>query len=352
MMYQRCGRSGVMLPRISLGLWQNFGDTASQQTARDIVLRAFDLGITHFDLANNYGPPPGSAESNFGRILKKDLTAHRDEMIIATKAGYPMWDGPYGDWGSRKYLLASLDQSLKRMGLEYVDIFYHHRPDPETPLEETMSALDHAVRQGKALYAGISNYRPKETRRAAAILRKLGTPCLIHQPRYNMLDRWIEDGLTTVLEKEGIGCIVFSPLAQGQLTDRYLKEIPAGSRATREQFLKSETVQKNLPAIRALNAIAKKRGQTLAEMALAWVLRLPEVTSALVGASSVAQLEANVKALYQLDFTRLELAEIHDIIRSAQAFVKLPHRKGELGRKEKLEPAPVLKGKRELHVPR
>ena len=351
MMYQRCGKSGVLLPRISLGLWQNFGDATSQQTAHDLVLRAFDLGITHFDLANNFGPPPGTAETNFGRILREDLAAHRDEMIISTKAGYTMWDGPYGDWGSRKYLLASLDQSLKRMGLDYVDIFYHHRPDPETPLEETMSALDHAVRQGKALYAGISNYRPKETRKAAAILRKLGTPCLIHQPRYNMFDRWIEDGLTSVLEKEGIGCIVFSPLAQGQLTDRYLRDIPPDSRATRELFLKSETVHKNLPAIRALNEIAKKRGQPLAEMALAWVLRLPVVTSALIGASSIAQLESNVRTLSRLDFSREELAEIRDILRSAQAFVKLPQRKADLARKGKPAPAPVEKGKRPVHLP-
>ena len=318
MKYQRCGKSGVLLPRVSLGLWQNFGDESSPQVAREIIVRAFDLGITHFDLANNYGPPPGSAETNFGRILRKDLAAHRDGMIISTKAGYTMWDGPYGDWGSRKYLLASLDQSLKRMGLDYVDIFYHHRPDSETPLEETMGALDHAVRSGKALYAGISNYRPKETRRAAAILRKLGTPCLIHQPRYNMLDRWIEDGLTSVLEKEGIGCIPFSPLAQGLLTDRYLKEIPTDSRASREDFLKSESVKKNLPTIRALNAVAKRRGQSLAEMALAWVLRLPVVTSALIGASSVAQLESNVKSLDKLDFSKEELAEIRDILRGAK----------------------------------
>jgi len=333
MLYQRCGKSGVLLPRISLGLWLNFGDNDSQPTGRDVVLRAFDLGITHFDLANNYGPPPGSAETNFGKILKKDLAAYRDEMLISTKAGYGMWPGPYGEWGSRKYLLASLDQSLKRMGLDYVDIFYSHRPDPETPLEETMGALDHAVRSGKALYAGISNYRPKETRRAAAILRKLGTPCLIHQPCYNMLDRWIEDGLTAVLEKEGIGCIVFSPLAQGQLTDRYLREIPAGSRATREHFLKIEAVKKNLPTVHALNAIAKRRGQPLAEMALAWVLRLPVVTSAVIGASSVAQLESNVKALTNLEFTKQELTEIRDILRSAQAFVKLPQRKGDAARK-------------------
>jgi L-glyceraldehyde 3-phosphate reductase len=331
MIYQRCGKSGVLLPRISIGLWQNFGDTASQPLARELILRAFDLGITHFDLANNYGPPPGSAETNFGRILKKDLAAHRDELIISTKAGYTMWEGPYGDWGSRKYLLSSLDQSLKRMGLDYVDIFYHHRPDPETPLEETMSALDHAVRQGKALYAGISNYRPKETRRTLAILRKLGTPCLIHQARYNMFDRWIEDGLTAVLEKEGIGCIVFSPLAQGQLTDRYLKDIPEDSRAGRQlpgaRTLKNHDVERNLPTVRALNAIAKRRGQPLAEMALAWVLRLPVVTTALIGASSIAQLESNVKTLTHLDFSKEELAEIRDILRGATAFVKLPHRK-------------------------
>jgi len=265
-------------------------------------------------LANNYGPPPGSAESNFGRILREDLTAHRDEMIISTKAGYTMWDGPYGDWGSRKYLLASLDQSLRRMGLDYVDIFYHHRPDPKTPLEETMGALDHAVRQGKALYAGISNYPPEETRRAAAILRELGTPCLIHQPRYNMLDRWIEDGLTSALEEEGIGCIVFSPLAQGILTDRYLRDIPPDSRATRDQFLKRAIVEKNLPAIRALHALAEKRRQSLAEMALAWVLRLPVVTSALVGASSITQLESNVRTLEHLDFSKEELAGIEKIL--------------------------------------
>ena len=352
MIYQRCGRSGILLPRISLGLWQNFGDESSQTTARDLILHAFDLGITHFDLANNYGPPPGTAETNFGRIFKKELSAHRDETIISTKAGYHMWEGPYGEWGSRKYLLASLDQSLKRMGLEYVDIFYSHRPDPETPLEETMGALDTAVRSGKALYAGISNYRPKETKRATAILRKLGTPCLIHQPRYNMFDRWIEDGLTTVLEKEGIGCIVFSPLAQGLLTDRYLKDIPIDSRATREQFLKTEMVRKHLPAIRALHIIAKRRGQPLAEMALAWVLRLPVVTSALIGASSIPQLDSNVKALTNLDFSRDELAEIRDILRSSQAFVKLPHRKGDAARKPKPEPAPAPKARRELHAPR
>lgn len=316
MKYQRCGKSGLLLPRLSLGLWHNFGDIDSQQTARDLILHAFDLGITHFDLANNYGPPPGSAESNFGRILRENLAAHRDEMIISTKAGYFMHDGPYGDWGSRKYLLASLDQSLKRLQLDYVDIFYHHRPDPCTPLEETMGALDHAVRQGKALYAAISNYRPEETRQAAAILRRLGTPCLIHQPRYNMLDRVIEAGLTSALADEGMGCIVFSPLAQGQLTDRYLKEIPKDSRATRQNFLKTDTVEKNLPRIRALHALAQKRGQPLADMALAWVLRLPAVTSALIGVSSTAQLDTNVKVLDRLDFSPEELAEIEKILAS------------------------------------
>jgi len=313
--YKRCGKSGILLPRISLGLWQNFGDVDSQPVARELILRAFDLGITHFDLANNYGPPYGSAERNFGRILGEDLSAYRDELIISTKAGYDMYPGPYGNWGSRKYLLASLDQSLKRMGLEYVDIFYHHRPDPLTPLEETMGALEHAVRQGKALYAGISNYPAEKTRRAAAILRELGTPCLIHQPRYNMFDRWIEEGLTDTLIDEGIGCIPFSPLAQGQLTDRYLKEIPQGSRATREHFLKRADVQKNLPRITALNAFAQKRGQPLAEMALAWVLRLPAVTTVLIGASSVKQLETNIKTLDRLDFSPEELAEIEKILK-------------------------------------
>ena len=351
MIYQRCGKSGVLLPRISLGLWQNFGDVDSQANAREVILHAFDIGITHFDLANNYGPPYGTAESNFGRILKKDLLQHRDEMIISSKAGYDMWPGPYGNWGSRKYLIASLDQSLKRMGLEYVDLFYHHRPDANTPLEETMGALDYAVRSGKALYVGISNYRPPEAKRAIAILRKLGTPCLIHQPCYNMLDRWIEDGLTTLLEKEGVGCIPFSPLAQGQLTDRYLKEIPADSRANKERFLKKDSVQKNLPTVRALNAIAKKRGQTMAEMALAWVLRLPVVTSALVGASSTAQLDANVKALNNLEFSREELSEIHSILRGAKAVVKLPKPKGAAA-KRKSVPVVTPKGKKELHAPR
>ena len=297
MPYARCGRSGLKLPRISLGLWQNFGDVNIYATGRDVVLRAFDLGVTHFDLANNYGPPPGSAERNFGRMLREDLHAYRNEMVISTKAGYNMWP-------------ASLDQSLRRLGLEYVDIFYSHRPDPETPLEETMGALDRAVRSGKALYAGISNYPAEETFRAVTLLKELGTPCLIHQPRYNMLDRWIENGLTGVLEEEGIGCIVFSPLAQGQLTGRYLQGIPADSRAGKGGFLQTDQVQKNLPKIRALNAIAERRGQPLAEMALAWVLRQPVVTSAVIGASSVAQLEQNLKALGRLDFTAGELAEI------------------------------------------
>ena len=317
MKYQRCGRSGVRLPRISLGLWHNFGDVDSLRNSRELILHAFDLGITHFDLANNYGPPPGSAESNFGRVVAENLAAYRDEMFVSTKAGYHMYNGPYGDWGSRKYLLASLDQSLKRMGLDYVDLFYHHRPDPETPLEETMGALDQVVRQGKALYVGISNYQPEETRRAAKILRELGTPCLIHQPVYNMFNRWIEDGLTKVLEEEGIGCIPFSPLAQGQLTDRYVKEIPKDSRVARGGFLKSPQVEQNMPRIRALNAFAERRGQPLAEIALAWILRLPAVTSALIGASSVAQLDTNVKVLERLDFSAEELAEIEGILKGA-----------------------------------
>lgn len=315
MPYARCGRSGLKLPRISLGLWQNFGDVDCYATSRGVALRAFDLGITHFDLANNYGPTPGSAEINFGRMLREDLAAYRDEMVISTKAGYHMWKGPYGEWGSRKSLLASLDQSLKRMGLDYADIFYSHRLDPETPLEETMGALDRAVRAGKALYVGISNYPAAETKRAAAILRDLGTPCLIHQPRYNLLDRWIEGGLTEVLATEGMGAIVFSPLAQGQLTGRYLKGIPAGSRAEKERFLKTDQVQQNLPKILALNAIAERRGQPLAEMALAWVLRLPAVTSALIGASSIPQLEQNLNALKRLDFAPQELAEIEGVLR-------------------------------------
>ena len=313
--YARCGKSGLLLPRISLGMWQNFGDVDVYATGREVALRAFDLGITHFDLANNYGPTPGSAERNFGRILREDLSAYRDELVISSKAGYLMWPGPYGQWGSRKYLLASLDQSLQRIGIPYVDIFYSHRFDPDTPLEETMGALDTAVRSGRALYAGISNYPAKETRQAVAILKQLGTPCLIHQPRYNLLDRWIEDGLTDVLAEEGIGAIVFSPLAQGQLTGRYLNEIPAGSRASKGSFLKASQVEANLPKIRALNAIAQERGQSLAEMALAWVLRLPVVTSALVGASSVAQLEQNLKALERLDWSPEQLAQIEAVLK-------------------------------------
>lgn len=315
--YQRCGRSGLRLPRISLGLWQNFGEVDHFRVGREIVRRAFDLGLTHFDLANNYGPPPGSAESNFGRILRKDLRAHRDELIISTKAGYDMWPGPYGDGGSRKYLLASLDQSLARMRLDYVDIFYSHRPDPETPLEETMGALDRAVRSGKSLYAGISNYSPDQTRQAAEILRRLGTPCVIHQPKYSMLERTIEHGLTKVLTDEGIGCIAFSPLAQGQLTDRYLQGVPQDSRAARERFLKTAHLAENLSKAHALNDLALRRGQTLAQMALAWVLRLPAVTSALIGASSVAQLEDNVRALDRLDFSPQELNEIERILTPA-----------------------------------
>ena len=317
--YQRCGQSGLLLPRISLGLWHNFGGVDRYKTGRAIVRRAFDLGITHFDLANNYGPPPGSAEENFGRMLRHDLRPYRDEIIISTKAGYVMWDGPYGQWGSRKHVLASLDQSLRRMGLEYVDIFYSHRPDPDTPLEETASALHQAVTQGKAIYAGVSNYSPEQTREMATLLRGLGTRCIIHQPAYNLLHRKIEEGLTETLGAEGIGCIVFSPLAQGQLTDRYLKDIPADSRAAQARFLKEDTVQQNLPAVRALHEVALARGQTLAQMALAWVLRLPAVTSALIGASSTAQLEGNVAALDRLAFSAEELAEIDRITRAPAA---------------------------------
>src|SRR5216684_3248994 len=308
MQYNRCGRSGLKLPAISLGLWQNFGAGRPIDEQRAIVRRAFDLGITHFDLANNYGPPYGSAEANFGHILAADLAGHRDELVISTKAGYDMWPGPYGEWGSRKYLLASLDQSLKRMRLEYVDIFYSHRFDPDTPLEETMGALDTAVRQGKALYAGISSYSAERTREAAAILRRLGTPVLIHQPSYSMLNRWIEPELLEVLKEEGIGCIVFSPLGQGLLTDRYLNGLPEGSRASRSGSMRPEMLtEATLAKIRALNEIAKRRGQTLAQMAIAWVLRDPVVTSALVGASSVEQLEQNIAALDNLEFSAGEL---------------------------------------------
>jgi L-glyceraldehyde 3-phosphate reductase len=311
MQYRRVGRSGLLLPAISLGLWQNFGGDRPFETQRAIVRRAFDLGITHFDLANNYGPPYGSAEENFGRILATDLRGYRDELVISTKAGYDMWPGPYGDHGSRKYLLASLDQSLTRMGLPYVDIFYSHRVDPDTPLEETMGALDTAVRQGKALYAGISSYSPERTREAAAILRGLGTPLVIHQPSYSMLNRWIEDGLLEVLGDEGVGCIVFSPLAQGLLTDRYLGGIPEGSRASRPGTIGGDQLsEETLAKVRALHQLARRRGQSLAQMAVAWTLRDPRVTSALLGASSVAQLEDNVAALGRLDFADDELAEI------------------------------------------
>ena len=312
MTYNRCGRSGLRLPAVSLGLWQNFGGERPLEEIRAIVRRAFDLGVTHFDLANNYGPPAGSAERNFGKVLRKDLAAHRDELIVSTKAGYDMWPGPYGEWGSRKYLLASLDQSLRRLRLDYVDIFYSHRFDPETPLEETMGALDTAVRQGKALYAGISSYSAQKTREAAGIMRGLGTPVLIHQPSYSMLNRWIEtDGLLDVLGEEGIGCIGFSPLAQGMLSGRYLKGIPKGSRASQRGSLSPEFLtEETLGKIRALNEIAKRRGQTLARMALAWTLRDPRMTSTLVGASSVAQLEENVAALDGREFSEEELAEI------------------------------------------
>ena len=309
--YRRSGRSGLKLPQLSLGLWQNFGGDHPSEDQRAIIRRAFDLGITHFDLANNYGPPYGSAEQNFGRILASDLAGHRDELVISSKAGYDMWPGPYGIGGSRKYLLASLDQSLRRMGLECVDIFYSHRFDPETPLEETMGALDTAVRQGKALYVGISSYSARRTQEAAAILRRLGTPLLIHQPSYSMLNRWIEAELLDVLGKEGIGCIVFSPLAQGLLTDRYLAGVPAGSRASHPGSLSTDFLREDtLAKVRALNQIAARRGQTLAQLALAWSLRDSRVTSALIGASSVAQLEQNLGALDNLAFSSAELVEI------------------------------------------
>jgi L-glyceraldehyde 3-phosphate reductase len=316
MKYNRCGRSGLKLPAISLGWWYNFGGLDILENGRAIARSAFEHGVTHFDLANNYGPPPGSAEETFGQLLREDFAPYRDELIISTKAGYDMWPGPYGEWGSRKYLLASLDQSLKRMGLEYVDIFYSHRPDPDTPLEETMGALASAVRQGKALYVGISNYQPEETRQAAKILRDLGTPCLIHQPRYNMFDRWVEDGLLDTLESEGIGSIVFSPLAQGQLTDRYLNGIPQGARATKTErvWLTPEDVKQNLPKILELNNLARQRGQSLAQMALAWVLRKPQVNSALIGASSVKQLEDNLAALNNLQFEEEELQAIEAVL--------------------------------------
>jgi L-glyceraldehyde 3-phosphate reductase len=318
MQYRRSGYSGVKLPAVSLGLWHNFGDVDVYSNSRAMVLRAFDLGITHFDLANNYGPPPGSAEETFGQILAKDLRPYRDELVISSKAGYWMWEGPYGEWGSRKYLVSSIDQSLKRMGLEYVDIFYHHRPDPDTPLEETMTALDHIVRSGRAQYVGISNYPADKTREASKILKQLGTPCLIHQPAYSMFNRWVEDGLINVLKDEGIGCIAFSPLAQGLLTDRYLGGIPQGSRASKEHgFLKpAHITEDKIDKVKKLNEIAKSRGQTLAQLALAWVLRHETMTSVLIGASKVEQIVDAVGTLQKLDFSTDEFKQIEKILGS------------------------------------
>jgi len=317
MEYRRCGSSGLKLPAVSLGLWHNFGHVDEFKNYRQILHLAFDKGVTHFDLANNYGPPPGSAEENFGRILHEDFRSYRDQMIISTKAGYYMWEGPYGDWGSKKYLVSSLDQSLKRMGLEYVDIFYHHRPDPETPLEETMGALDLIVRQGKALYIGISNYGPEEASEAIRILKKLGTPCLIHQPKYSMFVRNAEEGLLDVLEKEGVGCIPFSPLAQGMLTDRYLQGIPADSRAHKAHgFLKeSEISEDRLNQIRQLDQLAQQRGQTLAQMALSWLLKDKRITSVLIGASKPEQLADSLKCLDNVSFTKEELSKIENILK-------------------------------------
>lgn len=318
MKYNRCGNSGLKLPALSLGLWHNFGDVDVYGHFRETILAAFDNGVSHFDLANNYGPPPGSAERNFGQILKQDLASHRDELIISTKAGYLMWDGPYGEWGSRKYLIASLNQSLKRMGLDYVDIFYSHRYDPNTPLEETMGALDFAVKQGKALYAGISNYPASETQKAAEILRRMGTPCLIHQPRYSMLDRWVEPELLDILEQEGMGCIAFSPLAQGLLTNRYLKGIPKDSRAAKPHgFLKKENITpETLEKIRQLNELAERREQSLAQMAIAWLLKDERVTSVLVGASSKEQLLDSLQSLENLNFSKDELSDIEKALNS------------------------------------
>ncbi|ELY3420632.1 L-glyceraldehyde 3-phosphate reductase [Cronobacter sakazakii] len=316
MEYRRCGRSGLKLPAISLGLWHNFGDATLVETSRQLLRRSFDLGITHFDLANNYGPPPGSAESHFGRILKEDFLPYRDELIISTKAGYTMWDGPYGDWGSRKYLISSLDQSLKRMGLEYVDIFYHHRPDPETPLEETMRALDHIVRQGKALYVGISNYPADRAREAIDLLAQLGTPCVIHQPKYSMFERWVEDGLLDLLQEKGVGSIAFSPLAGGQLTDRYLNGIPADSRAASgSRFLSPDQITpEKLDKVRKLNDLALQRGQKLSQMALAWVLRDEKVTSVLIGASKTSQIDDAVGMLANRGFSAEERQAIEAIL--------------------------------------
>jgi L-glyceraldehyde 3-phosphate reductase len=316
MPYNRCGKWGLKLPAVSLGLWHNFGGVDVFENGRDMLRHAFGRGITHFDLANNYGPPPGSAEENFGKILKLDFQPYRDELIISTKAGYLMWPGPYGEWGSRKYLLSSLDQSLKRMGLEYVDIFYSHRPDPDTPLEETMMALDRAVRSGKALYAGISNYPADMARKASEILKELGTPCLIHQPKYSMFERWVEDGLLDVLEEEGIGCIPFSPLAQGLLTNKYLNGIPEGSRASKSWgFLKPHQVEPAIEKVKKLNELAQKRGQTLAQMALSWILKDKRITSVLIGASSIQQIDDNIAALKNLVFSDEELNLIEDILK-------------------------------------
>jgi L-glyceraldehyde 3-phosphate reductase len=317
MRYNRCGRSGLLLPALSLGLWYNFGGVDSLENQRAMLRRAFDLGITHFDLANNYGPPPGSAEENFGRLFAQDFAPYRDELIISSKAGYRMWPGPYGEWGSRKYLVASLDQSLKRMGLDYVDIFYSHRFDPDTPLEETMSALDYIVRSGRALYVGISTYDPAQTRQAAHLLRELGTPCLIHQPRYNMFDRWIEEGVTEALAEEGIGCIPFSPLCQGILTNKYIQEIPDGSRAAKypdELHWGDSVSEARIAKVRQLNELAKARGQSMAQLAVAWVLRKPVITTALIGASKVSQIEELVAGLANLEFSEAELQTIEDIL--------------------------------------
>jgi L-glyceraldehyde 3-phosphate reductase len=317
MQYRRCGKSGILLPAVSLGLWHNFGHVDVMENYRKILHLAFDSGITHFDLANNYGPPPGSAETNFGKLLKEDFSAYRDELIISSKAGYNMWEGPYGEWGSKKYLVASLDQSLKRMGLDYVDIFYHHRPDPDTPLEETMGALDLIVRQGKALYVGISNYQKEEANQAIEILKRLGTPCLIHQPKYSMFERWVEGGLLDVLEAEGVGCIPFSPLAQGMLTNKYLHGIPEDSRAAKASgFLQtSQITPERLEEIKQLNELAKQRGQSLAQMALSWILKDPRVTSVLIGASKPEQLADSLKCLDNIVFSKEELEKIESILK-------------------------------------
>ena len=317
MQYKRCGNSGLKLPRVALGLWHNFGSIDSYENQKALIFKAFDLGITHFDIANNYGPIPGSAEENFGRMLKNELSSYRDELIISTKAGYTMWPGPYGDWGSKKYLVSSLDQSLKRLGLDYVDIFYHHRPDPATPLEETMEALSQIVRSGKALYVGLSNYQAQETKKASEILKANRTPCIIHQPRYNMFQRWVEDGLLDVLEEEGIGSIAFCPLAQGLLTDKYINGIPKDSRAANQSiFLQSKDVTQDvLDKVVKLNEIASNRGQSLAQMALSWVLRKDRVTTVLIGASKVKQIEDNVEIVNKLDFTNEELDAIEEILK-------------------------------------